>query len=61
MKITIDGREVRIEAYRTIESARSAAACCVKPMWVMLGENGKFWLATPADCARLERAGYEFA
>jgi hypothetical protein len=30
-------------------------------MWVMLGDDGKFWVTTPANCARLERMGYEWA
>lgn len=25
------------------------------------GERGEFWVVTPADAARLERAGYEMA
>lgn len=61
MKITINGREVRVEIYSTLTLAQSAASMAVKSLWVMLGDSGKFWVATPADCARLERAGYDFA
>jgi len=25
------------------------------------GERGEFWVVTPADASRLERAGYEMA
>ena len=33
-------------------------------MWVVLGDSDQpspYWVATPADAARLERAGYELA
>lgn len=33
----------------------------VKPARVMLGDNDKFWVVSPADAARLEKAGYEYA
>ena len=33
----------------------------VKPARVMLGDNGKYWVVSPADAARLEKAGYEYA
>lgn len=32
-----------------------------KTLWVMLGDDGRFWVTTPANCARLERMGYEWA
>lgn len=32
-----------------------------KTLWVMLGDNGRYWVTTPANCARLERMGYEWA
>jgi len=28
---------------------------------VMLGDDGRFWVVTPADASRLEKAGYEYA
>jgi hypothetical protein len=31
------------------------------PLRVLLGDDGRYWAATPADAARLERAGYEYA
>ena len=38
----------------------SIADCCTKPMRVMLA-NGAYWVVCPADAARLEKAGYEYA
>jgi hypothetical protein len=34
---------------------------CVKAHFIMLGDDGRFWVVTPADASRLERAGYEYA
>ncbi len=41
--------------------AFSFARHAVKAMWVMLGDDGRFWVTTPANCARLEKMGYEWA
>ena len=30
-------------------------------MAVMLGDDGRYWVATMADCARLEAQGYQWA
>jgi hypothetical protein len=32
-----------------------------RPLWVMLGDDGRFWVTTPANCARLEKMGYDWA
>jgi hypothetical protein len=53
----------RIAVFRNPELANSYANRCVKPHWVVLGDNdgetGEYWVVTPADAQRLERAGYE--
>ena len=33
----------------------------IKPLWVILGDNGRFWVVRPSDAARLLRVGYELA
>jgi hypothetical protein len=43
------------------ELAFSFAERSTKGLWVMLGDDGRYWVATPARCAQLERLGYEFA
>lgn len=43
------------------DNAFSFAQGCLKAQWVMLGDDGRYWVTTPANCARLERMGYEFA
>jgi hypothetical protein len=30
-------------------------------LWVMLGDDLYYWVTTPANCARLEKMGYEWA
>ena len=54
---------LRHEPYRftSLDSARSFAEHCAKPMRVVLGDNGIAWVVCPSDAARLERAGYELA
>jgi hypothetical protein len=37
------------------------AARPVKTLWVMLGDDERYWVVTPADAARLEAMGYEYA
>lgn len=43
------------------ERAFSFARKAAKTLWVMLGDDGRYWVATPARCAQLERLGYEYA
>ena len=31
------------------------------PTRVMLGDDGRYWVVSPANASRLERAGYEYA
>ena len=50
-----------IHRFASRENAFSFASQPGKPMWVMLGDDGRYWVTTPANCARLERMGYEFA
>jgi hypothetical protein len=52
-----------IAVFRNLELANFHADHCVKPHWIVLGDNdgesGEYWVVTPADAQRLERAGYE--
>lgn len=34
---------------------------CHKPHRVILGDSERFWVVTPAEAARLVKAGYEYA
>ena len=51
------------ETYRFtgLARARGFASHAVKSQWVMLGDDGTYWVTTPASCSRLERMGYEYA
>ena len=55
----------RIAVFRNLERANSYTTHCVKPHWVVLGnndgDNEEYWVVTPADAQRLVRAGYEMA
>lgn len=52
-----------IAVFRNPDLASLYADRCVKPHWIVLGDNdgeqGEYWVVTPADAQRLERAGYE--
>jgi hypothetical protein len=54
---------IMTETYRFVsrERAFSFANRAAKALWVMLGDDERFWVTTPANCARLERMGYEYA
>lgn len=50
--------------FNTLACAKSFVNRTNYPMRIVLGDNdqsAKFWVVTPADGARLERAGYELA
>ena len=51
--------------FNTLANASSFANRATYPMRIVLGdhdgERGEFWVVTPADASRLERAGYEMA
>jgi len=46
--------------FRDLAAAIEHAAMCVKPQRVMLAE-GVCWIVCPADAAKLESSGYEYA
>ena len=51
--------------FRNLDLAEVHAAHCVKPHWIVLGDNdgevAEYWVVTPADAQRLARCGYEIA
>ncbi len=47
--------------FRQRQAAFDFANGAAKPLGVMLGDDGRFWVTTPANCARLEKMGYEWA
>ncbi len=61
----IDGREIRGAIFTRPDLAWSFADGSIPPSRVMLGDviddQPRWWVVTPADAARLERAGYEYA
>lgn len=50
-----------IYRFRNLGRARSWVDHGPKPQRIMLGDDERFWVVTPADAARLEHQGYEFA
>ena len=51
--------------FSTLTNAMNFVNRATYPMRIVLGdhdgERGEFWVVTPADASRLQRAGYEFA
>lgn len=47
--------------FNTIAAARSFINRANDILMMVLGENEQIWVVTPADAARLQRAGYELA
>jgi len=51
--------------FNTLAHAASFANRAIYPLRIVLGDHdgecGEYWVATPADASRLERAGYEMA
>lgn len=45
--------------FKSINLARSFAARGLKANWIVLGDDGQYWVVRPVDAARLERAGHE--
>ena len=54
------GLKYRPVVIRNEATAWSLADRCTKPQIVMLGDDA-YWVVCPADAARLEKAGYEYA
>jgi len=59
--LKINGRQIYYAEYQSRYLAESAMSHTVKPMHLLLGDNGRYWIVKPADAQRLERAGYEYA
>ena len=51
----------RTARFRDRALAESWAGHAVRSQVVMLGDDGRYWVVSPADAARLERLGYEYA
>lgn len=59
-KMTLSsGKTVRFWSFRNEALARSWSERSGE--WIVLGDVGQFWVCSPRDAARLERAGYEMA
>ena len=51
-----------ITVFHNFKLARNYIDHCIKLHCIVLGELvGEYWVVTPADASRLERAGYEIA
>ena len=55
--------EIKKRAARFIDRdlALRCAARGPKRSAVMLGDDGRYWVVTPADASRMERMGFEWA
>ena len=59
INITINGRTIYALRYTHRRWALDAMYRAERPMRTILGDNGKYWVVTPADAERLVAAGYE--
>ena len=44
-----------------LANARGFVEHATKIMLIVMGDDMRFWVVTPADATRLQRAGYEIA
>lgn len=51
----------KIWKFYEIENAISFQNHAIKPMWIMLGDDNRYWVVIPALAAALEKAGYQYA
>lgn len=47
--------------FRDINNARNFRDNAATMLMIVHGDDGHFWVTTPADATRLQRAGYEVA
>lgn len=55
------GLRRNIDQFSTLEGANRWANRCKKLHIVMLGDNGKYWVACFVDAQKLSKMGYEIA
>lgn len=55
------GLRNNIDMFSSLEAAKRWANNCIKLHIVMLGDNGKYWVACFADAQKLLKMGYEIA
>lgn len=55
------GLRYNIDQFSSLEAAIRWANNCIKLHVVMLGDNGKYWVACFADAQKLNKNGYEIA
>lgn len=42
-----------------LNTARSFSNNCIKSHMIVMGDDSRYWVVTPADATRLVKAGYE--
>jgi hypothetical protein len=53
--------ESQVTKFSSIINAKSFANRCNKAHLIVLGDDGKFWVATPKITEQLVKSGYEYA
>lgn len=51
----------QIYKFNSLKLAKSFAGNCKKMHLIVLGDDGKFWVATPRITEALVKSGYEYA
>jgi hypothetical protein len=58
---TVLGLRNNIDQFSNLEAANRWANNCIKSHIVMLGDDGKYWVACFADAQKLHKMGYGIA
>ena len=51
----------KIYKFNKMRNAISFQKHAVKPLWIILGDDEKYWVVIPALANALNKAGYEYA
>jgi hypothetical protein len=54
-------RSGHLSKFTKLEAAESACQHAVKPLWIVLGDDDRYWVTTPRIAAELEQLGYQLA
>lgn len=57
--MTSQAIDSQVSKFNSLANAKSFAANCKKAQMIIMGDDGKFWVAAMGFAAKLEKLGYE--
>ncbi len=54
-------RAGHLSIFAELEMAESACSHATRPLWIVLGDDDRYWVTTPRIAAELEQLGYQIA